>query len=38
MNIEKARRALRWLPEVTLEQGLRLTVAWQRERSAADAP
>jgi nucleoside-diphosphate-sugar epimerase len=35
VNIEKARRALRWLPEVTLEQGLQLTVAWQRERSPA---
>lgn len=37
VNIEKARRALRWSPEVTLEQGLAMTVAWQRERSAADA-
>lgn len=35
VNIEKARRALRWLPETTLEQGLQLTVAWQRERSPA---
>jgi len=37
VNIEKARRALRWLPETTLEQGLQLTVAWQRARSHADA-
>ena len=37
VNIEKTRRALRWVPEVTLEQGLRLTVAWQREK-AAHAP
>lgn len=34
VNIEKARRALRWIPETTLEQGLQLTVAWQRARSA----
>jgi UDP-glucose 4-epimerase len=31
VNIEKARRALRWVPEVTLEEGLRRTVAWQRD-------
>ena len=37
VNIEKTRRALRWVPETTLEQGLLLTVAWQRARSAADA-
>jgi UDP-glucose 4-epimerase len=30
VNIEKARRALRWVPEVTLEDGLRRTVEWQR--------
>ena len=30
MNIEKARRALRWVPGVTLEEGLRRTVEWQR--------
>jgi UDP-glucose 4-epimerase len=30
VNIEKTRRALRWVPEVTLEEGLRRTVAWQR--------
>jgi UDP-glucose 4-epimerase len=32
VNIEKARRALRWVPEVTLEEGLRRTVEWQREK------
>jgi UDP-glucose 4-epimerase len=32
VNIEKTRRALRWLPEVTLEKGLRRTVEWQRQR------
>lgn len=37
VNIEKTRRALRWIPETTLEQGLLLTVAWQRARSAAGA-
>lgn len=31
VNIEKARRALRWIPEVTLEEGLRRTVEWQRQ-------
>jgi len=31
VNIEKARRALRWVPEVTLEEGLRRTIAWQRQ-------
>lgn len=33
VNIEKARRALRWIPEVTLEEGLRRTVEWQRGRT-----
>lgn len=33
VNIEKTRRALRWVPEVTLEEGLRRTVEWQRARS-----
>lgn len=37
VNIEKTRRALRWIPETTLEQGLQLTVAWQRAQSAARA-
>jgi UDP-glucose 4-epimerase len=31
VNIEKTRRALRWIPEVTLEEGLRRTVEWQRQ-------
>jgi UDP-glucose 4-epimerase len=35
VNIEKARRALRWTPEVTLEEGLRRTVEWQRRRMFA---
>jgi len=30
VNIEKTRRALRWVPEITLEEGLRRTVEWQR--------
>lgn len=34
VNIEKTRRALRWVPEVTLETGLRRTVEWQRGRGA----
>uniref|UniRef100_A0A832MLA8 NAD-dependent epimerase/dehydratase family protein n=1 Tax=Eiseniibacteriota bacterium TaxID=2212470 RepID=A0A832MLA8_UNCEI len=33
VNIEKTRRQLRWVPEVTLEEGLRRTVAWQRTQS-----
>lgn len=32
LNIEKARRELRWVPAVTLERGLRLTYAWLREQ------
>jgi UDP-glucose 4-epimerase len=32
VNIEKTRRALRWVPEITLEEGLRRTVEWQRSR------
>jgi len=38
VNIEKTRRTLRWVPNMTLEKGLRETVTWQRaktqERSA----
>src|SRR5262245_49195353 len=34
VNIEKTRRTLRWVPESTLENGLRQTVAWQREQGA----
>jgi UDP-glucose 4-epimerase len=34
VNIEKTRRALRWVPEVTLEDGLRRTVEWQRAHGA----
>jgi UDP-glucose 4-epimerase len=34
VNIEKTRRTLRWLPNVTLERGLENTVAWQREKTA----
>lgn len=34
VNIEKTRRTLRWVPEVTLEQGLKRTVAWQREHTS----
>jgi UDP-glucose 4-epimerase len=34
VNIEKTRRALRWVPEVTLEEGLRRTVEWQRARAS----
>ncbi len=35
VNIEKTRRALRWVPEVRLEEGLRLTLEWQRRKTAA---
>jgi UDP-glucose 4-epimerase len=34
VNIEKTRRTLRWVPEVTLEEGLRRTVEWQRAEAA----
>jgi UDP-glucose 4-epimerase len=32
VNIEKIRRELRWSPTVTVEQGLRETYAWLRQR------
>jgi UDP-glucose 4-epimerase len=38
VNIEKTRRALRWVPEVTLEHGLRRTVEWQRTRPLPGGP
>ncbi len=34
VNIEKTRRTLRWVPNITLETGLRNTVDWQREKAA----
>ncbi len=37
VNIEKTRRLLRWIPEVTLEEGLRRTVEWQREQERSRA-
>ncbi|MBI3539987.1 MAG: hypothetical protein HY076_06910 [Candidatus Eisenbacteria bacterium] len=37
VNIEKTRRALRWVPEVTLEEGLKRTVEWQRARTTPAA-
>ena len=37
VNIEKTRRTLRWVPEVTLEEGLRRTVEWQRTVGARAA-
>ena len=37
-NIEKARRALRWVPEVTLEEGLQRTIEWQRTVPPRVAP
>jgi len=33
VNIEKTRRTLRWVPAMTLENGLRATVRWQREQA-----
>jgi len=41
VNIEKARRMLRWAPQITLEQGLARTAIWFRETGFAaerDAP
>jgi UDP-glucose 4-epimerase len=33
VNIEKTRRTLRWVPNFTLEMGLKNTVQWQREKA-----
>jgi len=38
VNIEKTRRHLRWVPEITLEEGLRRTVEWQRGVAARPGP
>jgi UDP-glucose 4-epimerase len=38
VNIEKTRRTLRWVPEVTLEEGLRRTVEWQRGEGERSRP
>jgi nucleoside-diphosphate-sugar epimerase len=38
VNIEKTRRVLRWIPEVTLEEGLRRTVDWQRQQAMERRP
>ena len=35
VNIEKTRRQLRWVPEVTLEEGLRRTLEWQTRKTTA---
>jgi UDP-glucose 4-epimerase len=37
VNIEKTRRALRWVPEVTLEEGLKRTLEWQTRTTVARA-
>jgi nucleoside-diphosphate-sugar epimerase len=36
-DISKARGLYGWEPKHTLEEGLRLTIDWQRRRLAADA-
>ena len=39
VSIEKARRMLRWTPQITLEEGLRMTAAWlesEAEHATAD--
>jgi nucleoside-diphosphate-sugar epimerase len=33
VNIEKIRRELRWVPSVTIEQGLRKTYQWLVEQA-----
>lgn len=35
LNIERARKILRWVPVVTLREGLRRTIAWQTGRAGA---
>ena len=37
LNIEKARRVLRWIPKLDLQRGLRLTHEWLRETSTRAA-
>lgn len=37
VNIEKTRRALRWVPSMTLENGLRATVEWQKAKGSANS-
>jgi UDP-glucose 4-epimerase len=34
LNIEKARRVLRWIPKLDLDRGLRMTHEWLREQDA----
>jgi UDP-glucose 4-epimerase len=34
LNIEKARRVLRWIPKLDLQRGLKLTYEWLQESSA----
>ena len=38
LNIEKARRELRWVPEMTLENGLRATHEWLLRESSSQSP
>jgi len=38
VNIEKARRILRWVPETPLERGLAATMEWLRNQPAQGAP
>ena len=41
MNIEKTRRMLRWVPQVTLQRGLDRTAEWlarEGERAGIAAP
>jgi UDP-glucose 4-epimerase len=37
VNIEKARRILRWVPNIALDRGLSLTDAWLRRYQADGA-
>jgi UDP-glucose 4-epimerase len=38
VNIEKARRMLRWSPQTTLERGMRATAEWFREAGFEGQP
>jgi dTDP-D-glucose 4,6-dehydratase len=36
LNIEKARKYLRWIPNTPLKEGLRLTLSWLKNKKYPD--